>query len=208
MKILFTLCVLLFSSSVLAEDISDFEIEGMSVGDSLLDYMSEEKIKTELKENRYMYEYTATDDFGEVYLSSEGETYDQISFFVKTVSGNKFISKKNSKDGKFIIYRISGIISYIEDLNGCLKKQNEIAREFSVILKNTKKTEQSFDHAIDPSGRSSVKKVVYNFDTADQIQITCIDFEENLRVKNNWTEGLRIDITTKEVNEWLKTRKN
>ena len=47
---------LLFSSPVMADDISDFEIEGMSIGDSLLDYMSEEKIKTELEENRYMYE--------------------------------------------------------------------------------------------------------------------------------------------------------
>ena len=28
-----------------ADDISDFEIEGMSVGDSLLDYFSESKIK-------------------------------------------------------------------------------------------------------------------------------------------------------------------
>ena len=44
MKILLTLFVLLFSPSVLAEDISDFQIEGMSVGDSLLDYFSEEEI--------------------------------------------------------------------------------------------------------------------------------------------------------------------
>ena len=28
-----------------ADDISDFEIEGMSIGDSLLDYFSESKIK-------------------------------------------------------------------------------------------------------------------------------------------------------------------
>ena len=46
MKILLTLFVLLFSSSVVAEDISDFEIEGMSIGDSLLDYFSEKKIIT------------------------------------------------------------------------------------------------------------------------------------------------------------------
>ena len=45
MKILITLFALFFSSLVIAEDISDFEIEGMSVGDSLLDYMSEEEIK-------------------------------------------------------------------------------------------------------------------------------------------------------------------
>ena len=49
MKILFTLFVLFFSSSVFAEDISEFEIEGMSIGDSLLDFFSEEEINHERK---------------------------------------------------------------------------------------------------------------------------------------------------------------
>ena len=36
---------MLFSSSVLVEDISDFQIEGMSIGDSLLDYFSDKATK-------------------------------------------------------------------------------------------------------------------------------------------------------------------
>ena len=36
--------LLLSSPSVLADDISDFEIEGISIGDSLLDYMTEDEI--------------------------------------------------------------------------------------------------------------------------------------------------------------------
>ena len=48
MKTLLTLFVVLFSSSVLAEDISDFQIEGMSIGDSLLDYFSEEATKEKI----------------------------------------------------------------------------------------------------------------------------------------------------------------
>ena len=46
MKILLTLFVLLFSSSMFAEDISDFQIEGMSIGDTLLDYFNEEEINS------------------------------------------------------------------------------------------------------------------------------------------------------------------
>ena len=45
MKTLLTLFVVLFSSSVLVEDISDFQIEGMSIGDSLLDYFSDKATK-------------------------------------------------------------------------------------------------------------------------------------------------------------------
>ena len=46
MRILLSLLVLIFSfqSFVKADDISEFEIEGMSIGDSLLDYFSEEDI--------------------------------------------------------------------------------------------------------------------------------------------------------------------
>lgn len=44
MKAILTLFVLLFSSSVVADDISDYEIEGMSIGDSLTDYYSEKEI--------------------------------------------------------------------------------------------------------------------------------------------------------------------
>ncbi len=48
MKILITLFVLLFSFPVFADDISDFQIEGMSIGDSLLDYMTVEEINNEI----------------------------------------------------------------------------------------------------------------------------------------------------------------
>ena len=49
MKTLLTLFVLLFSSLVFADDIRDFQIEGMSIGDSLLDYFTEQKIKNNMK---------------------------------------------------------------------------------------------------------------------------------------------------------------
>ena len=55
MKTLLTLFVLLFSSSVLADDISDFEIEGISIGDSLLDYMTEDEILKEIELNKNDY---------------------------------------------------------------------------------------------------------------------------------------------------------
>ena len=70
MKFFLTLFVLLFSSSVVADDISDFEIEGISIGDSLLDYMSEEEIISEIDKNkkrltRHIYFYTALKDLKE-----------------------------------------------------------------------------------------------------------------------------------------------
>ena len=199
MKILLTLFVLLFSSCVIAEDISDFQIEGISIGDSLLDYMAEEEIITFLKRTRYMYEHLS-EDFGEVYIYDGLKTYDVIAVFVETNFANKYLSNKNKE---FKIYRVRGVIDYIEDLNGCHKKQNEIVEDFSKRFKDARKIEQSFKHSIDPTGRSTMDKVRFIFDSGDQIQVHCSNFEENLRIKNNWSEGLSVVVSTKEVFDWF-----
>ena len=55
MKIFIAVLVLIFSiqSWTKADDISDFEIEGMSIGDSFLDYFSKEEIKN--RNNKVVY---------------------------------------------------------------------------------------------------------------------------------------------------------
>ena len=173
------------------DDIRDFEIEGVSLGDSLLDYMSEEKIKTKIKETRYIYSYL-NEDFGEVYLYEGLQIYDSMSFFVKP------------NDEKFLIYEVRGLISYIEDLNGCHKKQNEIVEEISKIFEDAKKSETSFKSRLDPSGKSTKDKVIFTFDSGDEIQINCSNWEENLRIKNNWGEGLSVIISTNGVLNWWR----
>ena len=191
MKTLLTLFVLFFSSSVFADDISDFQIEGMSIGDNLLDYMSEEEIKTEIKESRFMYTYL-NEDFGEVYIFDGFQTYERMSFFVKP------------DDEKFVIYEVRGLISYIEDLNGCHKKQNEIVEEISEIFEDAKKSEQSYKSRLDHSGKSTKDKVKFTFNSGNEIQVNCSNWEENLRIKNNWEEGLSVIISTNGVLNWLR----
>ena len=46
MRVFISVLILIFSfqSLIKADDISDFEIDGMSIGDSLLDYFSKDKI--------------------------------------------------------------------------------------------------------------------------------------------------------------------
>ena len=53
MKKTLIILVLFLSSLVFADDISDFQIEGMSVGDSLLDYFSEKKIKKSKRKTHF-----------------------------------------------------------------------------------------------------------------------------------------------------------
>ena len=123
MRVFITLLVLVFSlqSWSMADDISDFEIEGMSIEDSALDYFSKEEIKdnTSIPPNLKKSKYTQS------CFNDYGNTYDRICIAFK----------KNSS--KKIIEHIQAQIKYNKDvMNICKKKQNEIDKELSLLFKN------------------------------------------------------------------------
>ena len=189
MKTLLTLFVLLFSSSVVAEDISDFQIEGMSIGDSLLNYMSEEEIKNEIEVNKERYNNNTS--FGEVFISKEFLTYESVNIFVKP------------NDSNYIIYSVSGAKKY-KTIDLCIKEQNEIATEFSNLFTDVKKTNNSWKSRLDPTGRSTVNEVEFIFKSGDSISIQCIDIEEQLSIKQKWwSNTLDIAIDRKEIIDWF-----
>ena len=100
MKTLLTLFVLLFSSSVFTDDISDFEIEGISIGDSLLDYMTEEKIKEE-GENQFKQQsdQQLLNDVTEALI--EKTNFDLPAEFLQRwimVSGEKELTEEEAKE--------------------------------------------------------------------------------------------------------------
>ena len=72
------------------------------------------------------------------------------------------------------------------------------------VFEKAKKSEQSFKSRGDPSGKSTKNKIKFTFNSGDEIQLVCSDWEENLRIKNNWGEGLSVIITTNGVLNWLR----
>jgi len=205
-KLLLILFSLFFlsSPSVFAEDISDFEIEGISIGDSLLDYMTEDEILREIEGNKYMYLHKKDPNkYGEVYLFEDRLVYDILSFFVKSNSTSKYITNKNEE---YTILSIYGSIDYEEDFDSCIVKRDEIAEELSMIFPSTNKLAGFFEHSIDPSGNSIVDYVYFEFDSGAQIEASCDNFEETLRLENNWSEGLNIAIKNAEITSWLRRK--
>ena len=196
MKVFITVLVLIFSlqSWTKADDVKDFEIEGISIGDSLLDYMSREEILEELKVNSWMYKNAIPiNKFGEVYLLKNLDLYNSISFFVK----------KNDPD--YRIYMIRGMIEYIEDLNKCFEKKSEIVKDIEKTLNNFNKTENNWKKDYDLSGKSYTYQTKFNFENGSSVNIQCDNWEENLRIEKNWTEGINVVISTKEFFEWIVT---
>ena len=200
MKFLFIFFILLFSSPLFAEDISDFEIGGMKIGDSLLDFMSKDKILEGINESKYMYEHIG-DEFGEIYIFESSGKYDFFSVWIKTPKQN-YITKSD-----YLIYSIRGVKSFDgEDIDKCYQEMLLIEKSISKEISSEviKDVGEPFKHRIDPSGKSLVKETAFRFENGDYISIQCTDFEENLRIKNNWTEGLSVGLRTKEFYGWFR----
>jgi hypothetical protein len=200
------LLVLLFSlfflssPSVFADDISDFQIEGISIGDSLLDYMTEDEILENIERTKDFFAYLKEPNkYAEVYLSQDFSIYERMSFFIKNNSTNQYVTNKNEK---YTILLIRGLISYIEDFDSCIQKRDEIVEVLSKMFSNTQKTEMVWTDETEPSGNSIFDDVTFTFDSGGNIVARCNNWDENYRIKNNFSEGLSIAISTKEIFEW------
>ena len=139
MKTFLIIFVLFFSPSVFADDISDFSIEGISIGDSLLDYMTEDEILEEIEITKDDYSYIEEPNkYGEVYLQKNYQTYDSLSFFVKNTPTSPYITNKNEK---YIILSVRGLIEFDEDFDSCILKRDEVVGDLSKIFPNVQQRE-------------------------------------------------------------------
>ena len=198
---------LLSSSSVFADDISDFQIEGISIGDSLLDYMTEEEILKEIEENKEMYFFLKEPmKYKTAFLFENLKVYDSLAFHLKINGTNKYISNK-SKNEKYEILSVNGSIEFIEDFDGCSKERDVIAEVFSEMFPDAQKFEQIKASDAEPSGNSVLDFVYFDFDSGARITAYCNDYEETWRLKQNYTEGLSVNIQSKEIVNWLTNTK-
>ena len=81
-----------FSAPSFADDIRDFQIEGISIGDSLLDYFDKEKIE------KFIYgDYYKDKTFTSVeYISQPDSKYEVIQIHFKTNDKEIYILNKNN----------------------------------------------------------------------------------------------------------------
>ena len=193
------LSVLLFTFSfqlcTKADEISELLIEEMSVGDSLLKYMSIDEINEEfsLTKNHYVY-LNKPLKYREAYLYKNFKNYDFVSFFV------------NPNDKNLTILAIRGLNPFINKMDKCLDKRSEIAKEIENIISKFSKEERTFKSSLDPTGRSMRNNLTYTLTSGDQILLSCNDWEETLRKKNNWSEGISVMIWRKEIVDWFSDR--
>ena len=169
-----------------ADDIRDFQIEGMSVGDSALDYFSKEEINANIEKYYDSDKYTVI----EFYSLPRLEVYTGVSF----------ATKKFDKD--FIIKTISGV-KFIKNINDCFDEKNKIDKELSEMFSNTTRVVENEKHEADETGKSTTRAIRYYFESDDVVTVICYDWSDDITEKFKWGDNLSVEITTKEFNNFL-----
>jgi len=194
MRIFLLFIILFFSflSLTKANDIRDFEIDGISIGDSLLNLTNKEYIISEINTNSKNYSLNfPKDKFGEVYLDSNKEKYSTLSFFVKT------------NDPEYRIYMLRGIMRFNNNLEKCLKQKTDIIKDLKNIFVNAQSLDNKFASNLDPTGRSFYYNTSFILDDESRVVVQCSDWEESLRKENNWMSGLSVVLQNKEFIDWM-----
>ena len=177
-----------FQSLTKANDIRDFEIEGMSIGDSLLDYINKDII-----ENKYKSFYPKSDKYFLIEFNSNEiellEQYSHVSFHLK------------NNDDNFIIYSLKGINNYENNLDLCLKKKNSIVN--SIFNSITGLKEEEYENNFDNTFGES-KAYISDFKVNDGfIRIWCTNWDKTTEEKENYIDSINVNLSNQIFLDWL-----
>ena len=206
MKKILGIVVLSFflSTSSYTDDIKDFQIENISIGDSALDYFTESQLEnSELDWFNYSYKEYSTS-----LLSGKG-IYDWF----------KISYKSDNED--FIIEGLVGIIvkkKYDDDK--CNKELDTAALNISKLFKNTKQEKKQLYKVIynprevfqkpDPSGKSILTSISFDFKDEGKIILSCYNMDKATNqidspIKDiNQFDTFRIDARSKTLTYYLE----
>ena len=185
MRIFITVLVLITSlqSWTKADSISEFQIEGMSIGDSALNFFSETDIKKNSK--NYYKDKKFTPVQNDLYPFFQ--TYDAVDFNYKT------------GDKKYIFHNLNGILFYDNNIQDCYIKMDEIIEEIESSENYTKKYDKGiFIHGADKTGKSKYTQARFDF-LDGHIVITCYDYSKEHRSSQ---DHLAVSVDTKEFYKW------
>ena len=196
MRIFLAVLVLIFSlqSWTKAEDIRDFQIEGISIGDSLLEYYDESVIKkhsvARFKNKTFL---TIVVNKVEGLKGHNFKTYDRLNIDFK----------KNDKNYK--IYSITGIFlsNYNENTEACFKNVDKVFDELKELFGNQEISPPKIVKLrADKSGKSKIREAAFFFNQSkDLIVVSCYDFDKSMGSEN----FLKVSLSKREFNDWLNS---
>ena len=203
-KIKYLIYIILFYFSLIhfsyANDLSDFEIEGFSLNQSLLDHFTKEQIEKEkatefvqiYKDSKYMDVVVGTND--QYPLKKNLENFDEVSI---TIVPN---------DKSYKMYSISGTL-YCKSESECKAKSDEMLSFVETMFKGKYELNTwQENHGSDKSGKSIVfgEEILFN-STKNTIDINYYKFDEKFAKENNYSiHSLQLSINNYKFNKFLR----
>ena len=183
--------IITFQSFTRADDIRDFQIEDMSIGDSALDFYSKSEI-----DNQKKY-YANSKKFFRAALIAKSGNFERVQLHIK------------ENDNNYIIYGISGLNFFRDKKNSekeCLEMHKIIKKDISLMLKNIKGTKlkkRKIDQ--DKTGNSVHYPIYFDFndEKTEFIKLDCVIYGKEYFKQYGFYDHLRLGVQSAEYTYWL-----
>jgi len=168
----FLLAIIFFfnlQSLTKANDIREFEIEGISIGDSLLNFAEEKKILSSISSQQYP---------NDKFIIYEADNYLNIEKY-------DYIGVTTLKDDKdYIVTSVSGMVNY-KNLQECLNLKKEIQNSIEEIIIYDEKEEVKYQMENNDGTIYGVQYYLKPYPFIEAIVINCYHFTtESGRTRN------------------------
>ncbi len=202
MKKLITILFFIFISQTwtTADEITDFEIEGITVGNSLLDFFTKDQIENE-KNSEFVYVYPdnkfmkiGIGSGKEFFLQKNIDNYDDLGVIIKP------------NDMNYYIYGIQGRIFCDDGIDLCFSKKKIILSELKEMFSdNANLDNYENSHSVDKSGKSMVYISDFIFkNTDDTVGVSVYDWSEEMTTQKKWFDNVKVDIFSAEYVNYLR----
>ena len=194
--------ILSFQALSLADNIQYFQIEGMKIGDSALDYFSE----SQLEDNEQGWHNYSYNEYSTSYMPGKGI----YTWFL--------VSYKND-DENFII---EGLVGGLEKINydnkECNNNLDVMALNISELFKNTVQEEKKFyeltanaTQTYPFTGKSTVTSLSFNFLDGAKIILACYNMDKEAKGNESslasilkQKDSFRVDVRSSTFVNYLK----
>jgi len=180
--IFFSLCFIRPSQG---DDIKDFQVEGLSIGDSALTILSLDEIKEYKK-----FIYNQKDYYSVAFSLPSFKIYEYVQLNIK------------SGDQKFIIDSIEG--GFYLNYKECKKKKNIIENELKSTFSNLKFSPGK--ELVEKNVRKETSSYLFfntSFLDGGIIRVMCTEWSKQTKDSKGWQDSLRVVINSKEFNHFL-----
>ena len=165
-----------------ANDITEFEIDGISIGESALNHFTEKEIS-----------------------EARDESYEDKEFITKTLLPKGSSSYEiyqityKSLDKKKELHGINGVITFPKNINECKKLMKEISSELSILFPFTEKK----DWGKYDMSEGHYFPITFTFENNSRVMVACYDWNK----KSGITDSLKLSLYTSDYRKYLAKQK-